>query len=201
MKIQEIYQSIHGELPWIGKPCTILRFAGCNLECPYCDAPKEEGTEFPIASLVEACKMAGNDHVLLTGGEPMMQQELDSLIKALRINHYVIVETNGTLPLSPYANCNVMDVKLFKDSWDQEIKNLQSLRPMDALKFVYSNEDELLKAFGFVTSRCRNAPYMVIFSPVNLKENFMQRVIDLQRKMGDVDIRMQVQIHKVLEVG
>lgn len=96
MKVVEIFDSIQGEGQWMGVMRTFVRFAGCNLKCPFCDEAAKYGnaTEMTIPEIVAACKQHG---VVLTGGEPTIQAELPALIDALHAdNHAIAIETNGT---------------------------------------------------------------------------------------------------------
>lgn len=96
MTVVEIFDSIQGEGRWMGIMRTFVRFAGCNLKCPFCDEAKKYGDqkEMTVDEIVAACKQHG---VVLTGGEPTIQADLDELITALRFEgHAVAIETNGT---------------------------------------------------------------------------------------------------------
>lgn len=101
MKVVEIFDSIQGEGEWMGVMKTFVRFAGCNLKCPFCDEASKYGnaTEMSIAEIVAACKQNG---VVLTGGEPTIQPCLNDLITALHLEgHAVAIETNGTGAILP----------------------------------------------------------------------------------------------------
>lgn len=96
MKVVEIFDSMQGEGEYIGVYCTFVRFAGCNLKCPFCDEASKYGKakEMTIEQIVKKCKQ---DMVVLTGGEPTLQPELPVLIKALlHACKEVHIETNGT---------------------------------------------------------------------------------------------------------
>ena len=104
MKVVEIFDSIQGEGQWMGVMRTFVRFAGCNLKCPFCDEASKYGnaTEMSIAEIVAACKQKG---VVLTGGEPTIQPDLIILIGALmQSGHTVAIETNGTGVIPPINN-------------------------------------------------------------------------------------------------
>lgn len=100
MKVVEIFESMQGEGFWQGVYCTFIRFAGCNLSCPFCDehdkyAKAKDMTPEDIDNL---CNQV---HVVLTGGEPTLQPQLYTLIHILqKTGHIVHIETNGTNPMS-----------------------------------------------------------------------------------------------------
>lgn len=203
MIIQEIYESIHGELPLIGKPCTIVRLAGCNLECPYCDAPNKEGFEMALDQIIDAILDLDNQEVLITGGEPLLQfEELCILIQSLVRAFHITIETNGTQPIHPEWDVSwVVDYKLFPGAHFLP-GNLTTLGANDALKFVYGNKAELESALTFLRQELRKgASYQVVFSPLNPVDNFHEDILAFARSFSHVDIRLQCQIHKILQLG
>ena len=100
LQLVEIFYSIQGEGTWTGTPAVFVRLAGCNLSCRFCDtdyAIKEFAT---VDDIVHRVRDAGGDcpMVVLTGGEPLAQKEVLSLIGALRNDgRRVHVESNGTI--------------------------------------------------------------------------------------------------------
>lgn len=201
MKVQEISRSISGELPVMGAPCLIIRLAGCNLQCPYCDAPNEEGEEMTIAALAKRADEEGLPVVLITGGEPLLQSaEVIRLAHALS-NHdkEVILETNGTIPIDDVLVSHiVMDVKLFEDVSETTLNNLHKLAYTDAVKFVYRDAEELQQALRIVSQLPEYYEPMIIFSPVDIQQPYTQLVINFSQMRPDLNIRLQVQIHKLL---
>jgi len=100
----EVFSSIQGEGCMIGMPVTFVRFAGCNLRCPWCDSKETwvatEG-KFTWMSAEEIVDKCDQQTVILTGGEPMLQ-DLTVLIEELhKWEKIVCCETNGTLPTTP----------------------------------------------------------------------------------------------------
>ena len=210
MKVLELYESIHGELPHIGKPVTIVRLAGCNLQCSYCDAPiHEAGIDMSINEIVDKVIELGNRDVLVTGGEPLLQgQATIDLCRKLTAEYYVTVETNGTIDITavrevPYLSV-VMDVKLdtIITEDDIQVDNLEILDTPDAIKFVYWDWESYSKAWGFIRDHVEeHAPFQIIFSPVDKEYSFVMDFIARARAYEYLDIRIQVQIHKYLNCG
>ena len=97
-ELVEIFESLQGEGRNMGRPCVFIRFAGCNLRCPWCDT--DVARKFS-ASLVDMQKELGQyraKSVILTGGEPTLVKEMPELVAALKKDGYWIgVETNGTI--------------------------------------------------------------------------------------------------------
>ena len=96
-ELVEIFESLQGEGRNMGRPCVFVRFAGCNLKCPWCDTDVTK--RFP-ASLDELLAELGQytaKSVILTGGEPTMQTDTPDLVAALKkAGYWIGVETNGT---------------------------------------------------------------------------------------------------------
>lgn len=149
MKLYEIYTSIQGETQHAGRPCTLVRFAACDLRCGYCDTEYAftGGQEVTRASIVEDVVARGAKLVLLTGGEPLLQPELPELAGELMGRGFeVMVETGGHRDVSalPDGVCIILDVKTpgsgesHRNLWS----NLRRLDRDDAVKFVVTSEDD-----------------------------------------------------------
>jgi len=95
MRIAEIFDSLQGEGPAMGRPATFVRLAGCNLRCEGCDTELGQWQELTPLAISE--KVIGN-RVIITGGEPTLQMpELSDLIMLLhRSGKEIHIETNGT---------------------------------------------------------------------------------------------------------
>jgi len=93
----EIFESLQGEGRNTGRPVVFIRFAGCNLSCPWCDTDCAKRFELSIDDLVAEVKTYRTKSVILTGGEPTIQAGMEELTTALKgAGYWVGVETNGT---------------------------------------------------------------------------------------------------------
>jgi len=93
----EIFKSLQGEGRNMGRPCVFVRFAGCNLTCPWCDTDITERFTLSLAELVAEVKSHDCQSVILTGGEPTCVSGMDELVDALKAAcFWIAVETNGT---------------------------------------------------------------------------------------------------------
>ncbi len=102
MRIAEVYSSIQGEGQFAGTPSVFVRTTGCNLRCWFCDTPftswKPEGPHVSVADLVQQVNAFGVKHVVLTGGEPLLQPDSVPLCEQLlAVGHFVTIETAGTV--------------------------------------------------------------------------------------------------------
>ncbi len=113
MFVAETFTSIQGEGTLAGVPSFFIRTSGCNLRCAWCDTPytswRPEGMRRGVDGLVAEAAASGCRHVVLTGGEPLLQRELPRLTAALTAaGHHLTVETAGTL--APEFACSLLSV-------------------------------------------------------------------------------------------
>ncbi|HEY1013304.1 MAG TPA: 7-carboxy-7-deazaguanine synthase QueE [Herpetosiphonaceae bacterium] len=167
MNVMEIYRSVQGEGTLMGVPTTFVRFFACNLRCTFCDTKyswsvREGGTweSLPIPKIAERIGAQGARHVVLTGGEPMLQRHLPELAAVLRERgHHLTVETNATIyrpELADLINLWSLSPKL-KGAGTGALR-LKPLRQfMDGAasgqqwKFVITGDDDLDQLHGFLS--------------------------------------------------
>lgn len=100
----ELFYSLQGEGVTCGTPAVFLRLAGCNLHCAWCDTKYTwgQGLSLSPAALAEQIMVMNPPRLILTGGEPLLQQaELAELLVLLPPELPVEVETNGTIAPEP----------------------------------------------------------------------------------------------------
>lgn len=96
-RLRSIFSSIQGEGRHTGRPATFIRFAGCNLNCPWCDTHKHTREMLTISEIMAKVGKLGNRTVVVTGGEPTVVIGLKDLLQALKKGGYwLALETNGT---------------------------------------------------------------------------------------------------------
>jgi 7-carboxy-7-deazaguanine synthase len=114
MRIAEIFHSIQGEGLLAGVPSIFIRTSGCNLRCHWCDTPyaswKPEGPEMSIEEILKKLTEWNCDHVVLTGGEPMIAPDLPELATALKKQKkHITIETAGTI-LPNSISCDLASI-------------------------------------------------------------------------------------------
>lgn len=102
LRIAEIFHSIQGEGIWVGTPSVFVRVSGCNLRCTWCDTPyaswSPEGPVMGTPEILTAIASYRCEHVVLTGGEPMLFDAIMHLAKDLQaVGHVITIETAGTV--------------------------------------------------------------------------------------------------------
>ena len=113
MFICELYKSIQGEGLLTGTESVFVRTSGCNLRCGFCDTPfsswDPEGEELAVERIVQDCQQLECRHVVLTGGEPMLQKDAVGLTRALQeAGLHITIETAGTIDKP--VHCDLMSI-------------------------------------------------------------------------------------------
>lgn len=94
----EIFESLQGEGRNSGRPCVFIRFAGCNLKCPWCDTDVKRRFSASLEEILAEVGSFKAKSVILTGGEPTLVKGMSALVDALKgAGRWVAVETNGTV--------------------------------------------------------------------------------------------------------
>ena len=203
LKINEIYASIQGESSHTGLPCIFIRLTGCNLRCSWCDTAYAfyAGNDLTIEETLQKVDTFGLPLVEITGGEPLLQEDVYPLMEALLKKGYrVMLETSGALPIDkvPQRVIKILDIKCPGSGEEKKnhLENLKLLSPHDEVKFVlldradYEWSRDLLRKYDLAPST------QVLFSPVydklNLKDLSQWIVKDR------LAVRLQTQLHKVI---
>ena len=210
MKVVEKFISINGEGQRAGELAVFIRFQGCNLRCSYCDTAWAYEKECPYKDMtpeeiVAYIKETGLYNDTLTGGEPLLQNQMKDLLERLGQERdlRVEIETNGAVPIAPFCTGHrpsfTMDYKLPASGWESSmvLENMAYLTEQDTVKFVCSDKNDLQRAKVIIdtydlTTRCHVylSPVFGSIEPVDMV-TFME-----QNRMNDV--RLQIQIHKVI---
>jgi 7-carboxy-7-deazaguanine synthase len=213
--IHEIFHSIQGESTWVGLPCVFVRLRGCPLRCHYCDTSYafHEGQKLSIESIIQEVQRYSTKLVEITGGEPLLQSNVYSLMNALLEEGYeVLLETSGERDLSTCDSriFRVIDIKTpcsgAADSFIQS--NYDQLTLKDEVKFVITNRED----FDWAVETVRQNNLLgkvraVHFSPVMEQEgnSCIQGAKQLEPAIlsewilsSGMPIRMHIQLHKYI---
>ena len=196
--IVEIFTSIQGEGSNLGRPANFIRFAGCNLNCEWCDTEWKKANEHLDIEGILARLDPKVELVVLTGGEPTLQENLLELIDALiEANFAIAMETNGTKDTRQFYRRGVHISCSPKPATMWRIHNQCEY---DELKYVV--DEEFSAAFMEA-----NVPFLttVWLQPEggNMQESW-KKALRIQKEYHEmhpnVDIRIGVQLHKIMEV-
>lgn len=177
--VNEIFYSLQGEGYYTGTPAVFLRFSGCNRKCSFCDTDHNTGRRMTGGQIARECAKYASRHLVVTGGEPLLQ--LDSaLLRLLKAEgFYVQIETNGSLPAPPevdWVTCSPKDAP-----WD--------IDRVDELKIVYQGQDVEETARFFDTPR----RFLQPCSGKNIAET-------IDYILRHPSWRLSLQTHKLLDI-
>src|SRR5262245_53668131 len=143
LTINEIFHSIQGESTRAGVPCVFVRLTACDLRCSWCDTPYafHEGRKMSVDEVVAAVREYGCPTVEITGGEPLLQDDVYPLMdRLLDARMAVLLETGGhrSIERVPPAVVKIVDVKCpgSGESHRNDWGNLERMAPSDEIKFV-----------------------------------------------------------------
>lgn len=204
LKVNEIFYSIQGESTKAGLPCIFIRLTYCNIRCIYCDTEYAfyEGKDMTIDEILNDIKKYNCSLVEITGGEPLVQENVHGLMKILSDNGYnVMLETGGSLPIENVDKRVkvIMDLKTPYSKMEKKnrYENISYLKSSDEVKFVIgSREDYDWAKDKIMEYDLLNKVEQVLFSPVFDKvEN-----IELAKWILDdsLNVRFQLQMHKYI---
>ena len=202
MRIIEIFTSLQGEGVLMGTPTTFVRFEGCNLDCNWCDTryARSGGREVTVGQLIDEIENEDVPFLCLTGGEPMLQEDVVELINdLLDSEHHVTIETNGTIPLEILPDSEdlliSMDVKCPSSGMSDRVHrdNMTFLGPRDQLKFIIADRVDYLFAKKVLRENEINCP--IIMTPVGGTE--LKELADwiLEDRLW---VRILPQLHKLI---
>lgn len=185
LRVSEIFASIQGEGQYAETPSVFVRTTGCNLRCWFCDTPytswRPEGEQISWQTVAERVLSCPERHVVLTGGEPLLQPDLVPLSHALReAGRFVTVETAGTVFRPVVADLMSLSPKLSNSlpltptKWrdrhlrlqenDAAIRKLIRDVPYQ-LKFVVDEPSDLIEIAAYLQRFPEIAPAAVWLMP------------------------------------
>ncbi len=227
-KILEVFRSIQGEGPYMGRPQVFVRFFECNMHCVWCDTPasigdtsrnyKDVGLEDllrQVKALYEGCHS-----VSITGGEPLIQVDfLEAFLPQLhQAGMKIYLETNGTLPdqlqrLIKHVDIVAMDIKLPSSTqqqafWEEHEAFLKiAVTKPTFIKVVISAdtlEAEVYKAVDLVKRIDPHLPFILQPNYFDMKkaDGCIAQSVELQKYCSKhlTDVRIIPQTHKFMKL-
>lgn len=202
MKINEIFYSIQGEGIQSGLPTVFIRLTGCNLRCSYCDTKYAytKGKQFSIDEIILKLKDFTCNTVCITGGEPLIHEDILELVNTLSNDKYnILIETNGSKKIDSLLTVQKLMISLdikcpSSGMQDQMImENIEKLRKYDQLKFIIQSKDDY--HYGVEILKKYKPMSFVFFQPVwgfDLKQIADWMITDGSKA------RLGVQLHKFI---
>lgn len=202
LKISEIFPSVQGEGLRQGEPTIFVRLAGCHLRCPFCDTKQAwtGGRKMPIARIAARVarlrKSQPAEWIVLTGGEPLLQ-DVGPLARLLKSDAWKIqVETNGVfyrrLPVDWYSVSPKPPDYVFHPEYRARAREV---------KLVASQELTLVDVIRVRDAFPPSVP-LLLQPESNTAASRAKALRMLRRaaKEGRTNIRLSLQMHKILRV-
>lgn len=225
-KVMEIFRSVQGEGKYAGVPQVFIRFAGCNLNCVWCDSTHARDMNAPGARAYSPDELwhaiadmwLGCHSVVLTGGEPLLQTDfLKDFLPILRVHRMpVFLETNGTLAgelkkIVEDVDIISMDVKLpsstgLEPFWDKHVEFLRTAWGKDLyIKMVISNAtgmDDMVKAVEMISKGDPSMPLFLQPNHFEIGKGVMAKCMEFQNYCLNylTDVRIVPQMHKFMKI-
>ncbi|MBB6715635.1 putative 7-carboxy-7-deazaguanine synthase QueE [Clostridium gasigenes] len=210
-KVVEKFVSINGEGRLCGQLAIFIRFAGCNLNCSYCDTTwaNEKNVSYDSMSsmdIYEYIKSTKVKNITLTGGEPLLQNGILELLEVLSKDTElsVEIETNGSVLINKFCNIKnppsfTMDYKLPSSNMEDkmDLANFEYLTKNDTVKFVCGSLDDLSKSKYIIDKYNLIDKASVYISPVFGKINISD-MVDFMKDNNMNNVNLQIQIHKII---
>ena len=204
LTINEIFYSVQGESSYAGRPCVFVRLTACDLRCSWCDTPYafHEGAKRSLEQILEEVEAFACPLVEVTGGEPLLQEDVYPLMeRLLEDGRTVLLETGGHRSTArvPDRVVTILDVKCpgsgeaGKNDWS----NLDRLRPHDEVKFVVKDRADYEYARDVITRHdLATRAAAVHVSPVHGVMNV--RTLSEWVLADKLPVRVQLQLHKYI---
>lgn len=204
LTINEIFYSVQGESTYAGRPCVFVRLTACDLRCSWCDTPYafHEGSKRTVEDVLADVARFDCPLVEVTGGEPLLQQEVYPLMQQLLDSgKTVLLETGGhrSTERVPEPVVTILDVKCpgSGESERMDWDNLSRLRPHDEVKFVVRDRADYEYARAAIARhRLAGRVAAVHLSPVHgvLDAKTLSEWVLADR----LPVRVQLQLHKFI---
>ena len=204
LTVNEIFHSVQGESSFAGRPCVFVRLTACDLRCSWCDTPYafHEGSKQELDKVLDAVEKFDCPLVEVTGGEPLLQEDVYPLMQGLiDRGRTVLLETGGHRSTArvPHAVITILDIKCpgSGESAKNDWSNLERLRVHDEVKFVIKDRGDYEYARDVIARHQLVSRVAAIHvSPVH---GVMHPRILSEWVLADkLPVRVQLQLHKYI---
>ena len=218
LNVNSIFDTIQGEGPFTGCRATFIRLQGCNLRCHFCDTEFESGEEYGVDHLVTLACESPNELVVITGGEPMLQNLVPLIDDLCKAGKLVQIETAGHIAAPGILECAQRNKGWFHivvSPKTTKVSNAIRACPFVHFKYIISATDNQSSFDGLPLSGTQldsegrevslARPYgneLVFVSPMDEMDAVkhmanVARCVEIVKKHGH---RLSLQVHKIVGV-
>lgn len=195
-RIVEIFETLQGEGYNTGMPSVFIRFGKCNLACHWCDTNYNQFKSMTLNQILDKVHEFSAKNIIITGGEPTIQADLDILLNRLKSESYFIaIETNGLKDVPSQIDYIATSPKrLYAQAYEK-----RCLKQADEVRIVVDNDDvfefcemieQKINSKRYYLSPCEQAGEMNILSTITLLGKLNARV-------GKAHWQLSIQTHKL----
>lgn len=208
--VAEHFVSINGEGSRAGELALFIRFRGCNLCCSYCDTrwactKQADAVMMSVQELTDIAKKSCVKNITLTGGEPLLQENISDLTdKLMDCGFRVEIETNGSVSIEALAGRKLrpaftMDYKLPSSGMEKYMNtdNFRFLNAHDVVKLVSGSREDLIRGAEIIEKYKLTDKCHVYISPV-FGEIEPSEIVDFMKERKMNSVRLQLQLHKYI---
>jgi len=200
MQIKEIFYSIQGEGINIGTPSIFIRLSGCNLRCKWCDTKEawkiNSGKRMTTEEIIKTINKFPSKNIVITGGEPLLQEnKIKELIKNLK-NYHIEIETNGTIKskLGRLVNQYNCSPKLSNSGYKEY--NLKKLPIKKTYyKFVINEKNELNELKKFIKKHKLKKEKIILMPQGTKKSEIAKKMKWLAEICKTENFRLSPRLH------
>lgn len=199
-RIVEIFESLQGEGYNTGMPAIFIRFAGCNLNCAWCDTNFRLFTRFTLNDLLVKVKQHKSKNIIITGGEPTMVKALPELLLTLKqAGYFIAIESNGLGKVDPLIDYIALSPKFcYQARYHKIVQPIAS-----EVRIVAENHADFLPFCQYIEQRIQAKHYYL--SPCEKNGEFnMFETIELLGKINqnrmDNKWLLSIQTHKFANI-
>lgn len=187
--INEIFFSIQGEGFKQGKEVVFIRFSDCNLACEWCDTDFSKKMELSVEELMERLKEWDCKSVILTGGEPTIQ-DLEPLLESLKEKKYWVgLESNGTINIEKIRKyINYITVSPKSETKQFDVEELRVVNYNLNLDVLLNYEKKFIAKHYYLSPLDKNGK-------MNIEDTL--RILGKINEFGKKDWRLSIQTHKL----
>lgn len=215
MFISEVYDSFQGEGPLAGTASLFIRTSGCNLRCSFCDTPftswHPEGDQVSLDELARQINGSAAEHVVITGGEPMLAAQLTELTDVCKAaGKHVTIETAGTVRRSVECDLMAISPKMANSTPDDPVWRVRHeetrfqpavIRKLlerfsSILKFVIGTEQDVADVQEWLAQFPEITPDQVWLMPQAItREELQARELLVQQLAADCGFHYSPRLH------
>ncbi|OCG27332.1 radical SAM protein [Gilliamella sp. wkB108] len=199
-RIVEIFESLQGEGYNTGMPAIFVRFAGCNLNCTWCDTNFRQFTRFTLDELMTKIQEYKSNNIIITGGEPTMVKNLSLLLRPLKAKGYFIaMESNGLGKVDPLIDYLAISPKFCYQSRYQKSQQTKA----NEVRIVVEEHDDFIHFCHNIEKHIHAPRYFLSPCEKNGEFNMLKTIEllgEINHKRIDNKWLLSLQTHKLANI-